>query len=76
MTWAPVLPENGKNPLARRILLEEQEVRVDADHMLDIYLQKCKLTKREIQKKLDEKQEWYMTAEEAVEHGFADKVYA
>ena len=28
---APVLPENVKNPLARPIRVEEQEVRLDAD---------------------------------------------
>jgi 2-enoate reductase len=31
VTWAPVLPENVKNPLARSIRVEEQDVRVDAD---------------------------------------------
>ena len=34
VTWAPVLPENVKNPLARRIRVEEQEVRLDADLVL------------------------------------------
>ena len=31
VTWAPVLPENVKNPLARPIRVEEREVRLDAD---------------------------------------------
>jgi 2-enoate reductase len=31
VTWQPVLPENVKNPLARPIRVEEQEVRLDAD---------------------------------------------
>jgi 2-enoate reductase len=31
VTWAPVLPENIKNPLARPVRVEEQEMRLDAD---------------------------------------------
>ena len=34
VTWAPVLPENVKNPLARPIRVEEQEVRLDVDLVL------------------------------------------
>jgi 2-enoate reductase len=30
-TWSPILPENVKNPLAKRIKVEEQEVELEAD---------------------------------------------
>jgi 2-enoate reductase len=31
VTWAPLLPENVKNPLARKIKVEEREVELEAD---------------------------------------------
>ena len=30
-TWSPLLPENVKNPLARKIKLQEQEMEIEAD---------------------------------------------
>jgi 2-enoate reductase len=30
-TWSPILPENVKNPLAKRILVEEKEIEIEAD---------------------------------------------
>jgi len=47
----------------------------DTDMMMEIYAERCSLTKKQILAKLDKKQEWYMRAEEAVELGFADKVF-
>jgi len=43
--------------------------------MMQIYTEKCELTEKKILSKLDKKQEWYMTAEEAVKYGFVDKIY-
>ena len=42
--------------------------------MLDVYAQRCKLTPKQIEAKLDKKQEWYMSAYEAKELGFVDEV--
>jgi 2-enoate reductase len=30
-TWSPILPENVKNPLAKKILVEEKEIEIEAD---------------------------------------------
>lgn len=47
----------------------------DTARMMEIYTERGKLTEKQILSKLDKKQEWYMSAEEAVKYGFADKVY-
>jgi ATP-dependent protease ClpP protease subunit len=47
----------------------------DEERMLDIYAERGKVSKRQIKKKMDLKQEWYLSAEEAVELGYADEVY-
>ena len=55
------------------------------DRMFNIYVEKCKKSiyykgkkdhqiKSILKRKLDAKGDWFMTAEEAVEHGFADAV--
>ena len=46
----------------------------DADRMVEIYAERCNLTERQLKNRMDKRQEWYMTAEEAVEHGFADGI--
>jgi len=47
----------------------------DEERMLEIYTEKCSLSKQDIQTHMDRKQEWYLSAAEAVELGFADEVY-
>lgn len=47
----------------------------DANRMMEIYTERCKLSANEIEEKLNEHQEWYLTAEEAVKYGFADGIY-
>ena len=54
--------------------------------MLEIYTEKCAKSdnfkgytegriKKFIDKKMKEKQEWYMTPQEAIDYGFADAIY-
>ena len=52
-----------------------QYAKRDTDTMMEIYTNRCTLSSRQILAKLDKKQEWYMSAKEAVEHGFADEVH-
>lgn len=52
-----------------------EAAKLDDDKMMDIYLERCKMTRKQIQDKMDRKQEWYLTAEEAVDLGFADEIY-
>ena len=42
--------------------------------MMEIYVEKCDMTEKQILEKLDKKQEWYLSAYDAVELGFADSV--
>jgi len=44
------------------------------DVMMDIYTERCKLGAKEIEERLDRNQEWYLTAPEALEHGFIDEI--
>lgn len=46
-----------------------------ARRMMQVYTSRCDLTAKAIEAELDKKQEWYLTATEAVELGFADEVY-
>lgn len=41
--------------------------------LVEVYIEKCGLTEKQFRSKL--KNDWYLTAEEAVELGFADKIY-
>ena len=53
-----------------------EQAKGDARRMMEVYIDRgCKMTEKQILDKLDKKQEWYMSAEEAVELGFADEVF-
>ena len=47
----------------------------DEERMLNIYTEKCDPDKKTIQMHMDRRQEWYLSAAEAVELGFVDEVY-
>lgn len=53
-----------------------REAEKEAQAMLDVYINRgCKPTAAEIQKMMDSRQEWFLSAHEAVKLGFADEVY-
>lgn len=53
-----------------------KQAEFDAKRMMEVYIQRgCKVGEREIERRLDSKQEWYLTPYEAVELGFADEVF-
>jgi len=65
---------------------EAEQLKASSKLMMDIYLESCEdapefkgMTRAQIRKKLryqmDKKEEVYLTAEETVEHGFADVVF-
>ena len=47
----------------------------DSIRMMEVYCERAHMTPKQIEDKLDKKQEWYLPAYEAVELGFADEVY-
>ena len=48
----------------------------DEQRMIDIYVERSSLKAKQIQDKMDRKQEWYMSAEEALELGLIDEIYS
>lgn len=56
------------------VLSAAEQAKRDMETMLDVYTSRCTIKRSEIKRRIRAKQEWYMTAEEAVEHGFADGI--
>ena len=58
----------------RGVLTAAEEAKRDIETMMDTYTRRCKCSRAYIKKKIGAKQDWYMSAEEAVAHGFADGI--
>lgn len=77
--------EDGYVGTPKGLITSAEEAKKIHKQMMDLYYERVKdgekwkgktenYIKKELQKKMDSKQEWYLTSREAVEYGFADAV--
>lgn len=80
--------QDGWSGSSPGLVTHAEQAKKSQDQMLNIFVEKCKngpyFTDRQmsekrittfLQKKLAQKQEWYLTAEETIEYGLADYIY-
>jgi len=75
----------GAEGTTKQFLTAAEETKKSCDTMLDIYVEKVKqgeewgsksesVIRKALQQKMDSKQDWFLSAREAVKYGFADAV--